>query len=189
MAAALVCFPLFLTSCAKKQLQVSEGPQAEAEKEKAEKAEVTETMEKEDLEAARKKEAEREAKLRELQAAQKLADEIRVFESEKIYFDFDKSNLKHYSRVILKDKAAWLKRNPSYSVVIEGHCDERGTNEYNLALGDRRAQAAKNFLQAQGISGDRITTISYGEEKPAEPGHNEEAWAKNRRDEFKLMEK
>ncbi len=184
---AFVGSSLVLTSCAKKQIQVSEGTKAAVEAVK--KAEPTRTIETTDPEAEKKKEAERQAKLRELEAAQKLADQIRVFESEHIYFDFDKSDLKHYAMVILKDKAGWLQRNPSYAVNIEGHCDERGTNEYNLALGERRAQAAKKYLTSLGITEDRLSTISYGEEKPADPGHSEDAWAKNRRDEFKLMKK
>ena len=80
-----------------------------------------------------------------------------------------------------------MRANPRYSVRIEGHCDERGTNEYNIALGERRANAAWKFMNALGISGNRLTTISYGEERPADPGHNENAWSKNRRDEFKLI--
>ena len=72
-------------------------------------------------------------------------------------------------------------------VQIQGHCDERGTNEYNLALGERRAMAAYNYLVTLGVPGDRLSTISYGEEMPVDPGHNEEAWAKNRRDEFKVQ--
>ena len=86
----------------------------------------------------------------------------------------------------LEKKAAWLRANPSYKVKIEGNCDERGTNEYNLALGDRRAKAAQKFLNALGISMDRMSTISYGEEKPACTEKNEKCWSKNRRDDFKL---
>ncbi len=179
---------LLLPSCAKRQIQVSEGVTPGQETAQTEQVKPSQQATQGQVtEAEKQREAERQARLRELEAAQKLADEIRVFESENIYFDFDKSNLKHYARVILKEKAAWLKRNPSYAVLIEGHCDERGTNEYNLALGERRAQAAKKFLMSQGISAERISTISYGEERPADPGHNEAAWAKNRRDEFKLI--
>jgi peptidoglycan-associated lipoprotein len=94
--------------------------------------------------------------------------------------------LKAPARAILENKAAWLRANGRYKVRIEGHCDERGTNEYNLALGERRANSAFKYLNALGVSADRMSTISYGEERPADPGHNEAAWAKNRRDEFKL---
>lgn len=116
-----------------------------------------------------------------------LENEIKAFESEHIYFDFDKSELKPDARAILTKKAEWLRANPTFKIRIEGNCDERGTNEYNLALGERRADAAWKFINALGISGDRMTTVSYGEEKPAAQGHNEAAWSKNRRDEFKLI--
>lgn len=116
-----------------------------------------------------------------------LENEIRAFESEHIYFDFDKSELKPEARAILTKKAEWLRANPTFKIRIEGNCDERGTNEYNLALGERRADAAWKFINALGISGDRMTTVSYGEEKPAVQGHDEKAWSKNRRDEFKLI--
>ena len=111
-----------------------------------------------------------------------------AFEAENIYFDFDKSELKPEARAILTKKADWLRAHPEFSLRIEGNCDERGTIEYNLALGERRANAAWKFLNAMGISGERMTTISYGEERPAFLGHNEAAWAKNRRDEFKLQQ-
>ena len=174
IALAFVCTSMLLiTSCAKKQVKVSEAVKPTAEVTKAE-------------EAKGETEAERQARLRELEKAQSLAKEIVEFESESIYFDFDKSDLKDDAKANLKKKADWLQKNPSYSFRIAGNCDDRGTQEYNLALGERRAHSAKKFLLALGISGDRISTISYGEEKPADPGHNEEAWAKNRRDDFEL---
>jgi peptidoglycan-associated lipoprotein len=103
---------------------------------------------------------------------------------EDIYFAFDKSTLSPAAQENLLRKAEWLRENPDATVTIEGNCDERGTNEYNLALGDRRAESAKAFLVDLGIDAARITTISYGEERPVDPRHNEEAWAKNRRDHF-----
>jgi peptidoglycan-associated lipoprotein len=106
-----------------------------------------------------------------------------------IYFDFDKFNLKPEAIQKLDKTAAWLSENPGVKIRIEGHCDERGTNEYNLALGDRRANTAKKYLVNIGIGADMLSTISYGEERPADPGHNETAWWKNRRDEFKVIEK
>jgi peptidoglycan-associated lipoprotein len=181
---------LVMVSCAKKQVQVSEPVQPTTQEMKTEgedaKAKAEEEARKR-AEAEAKAEAERQARLRELKQSQKLADEIRVFESESIYFDFDKSDLKPEAKATLRNKAAWLRMNSSYALRIEGHCDERGTNEYNLALGERRAHAAKKFLTALGISDDRVSTISYGEERPADPKHNQAAWAKNRRDEFKLI--
>ena len=103
---------------------------------------------------------------------------------EAIYFEFDKSTLTPQAKETLVKKAEWLRSNKDVSVIIEGHCDERGTNEYNLALGDRRAASTKIFLEDLGISPLRLTIISYGEERPFVSGHNEEAWAKNRRAHF-----
>ena len=103
---------------------------------------------------------------------------------EDVYFEFDKSSLTAAAQDNLLRKAEWLRQNPDATITIEGNCDERGTNEYNLALGDRRAESAKAFLVDLGINPARISTISYGEERPVDPRHNEEAWAKNRRDHF-----
>lgn len=103
---------------------------------------------------------------------------------EDIYFEFDKSTLTPQAKETLVKKAEWLRANLDVSVIIEGHCDERGTNEYNLALGDRRAASTKTFLVDLGISPLRLTIISYGEERPLVSGRNEEAWAKNRRAHF-----
>ena len=102
----------------------------------------------------------------------------------KIYFDFDKFNIREDQRPVLEANGKALIENPEYSIMIEGHCDERGTNEYNLALGQKRADSAKNFMIGMGVPASSITTISYGEEKPMDPGHNEDAWSMNRRDEF-----
>ena len=103
---------------------------------------------------------------------------------EDIHFDFDKSNIRQDDRKILSRNAAYLSKNKNVKIVIEGNCDERGTAEYNMALGERRADEAKKYLVNLGINGKRITTISYGSEKPLDPGHDEDAWAKNRRDHF-----
>ena len=103
---------------------------------------------------------------------------------EDIYFEFDKSTLTPQAKETLVKQAEWLRTNKDVKVVIEGHCDERGTNEYNLALGDRRAASTKTFLVDLGISPARLTIISYGEERPLVFGHSEEAWAKNRRAHF-----
>jgi len=98
-----------------------------------------------------------------------------------VYFDFDSSALSAASTAMLGRQAAFLKANPSITVTIEGHADERGTREYNLALGDRRASAARDYLIAQGINAARVRTVSYGKERPAMAGSNNAAWAKNRR--------
>jgi peptidoglycan-associated lipoprotein len=110
-------------------------------------------------------------------------------EAESIYFDFDRSFIKPEYRPILDTKAEFLNDNPEYSLRIEGNCDERGTNEYNLALGERRADSVKNYLISLGVSPDRIETISYGEERPLAVGHNENSWSQNRRDDFVIIEK
>jgi len=101
-----------------------------------------------------------------------------------VYFDFDKSDIRPDGRDILQSNSEWIKDNKDVKVQIEGHCDERGTEEYNLALGERRANAVKNYLISLGVDGDRLYTISYGEELPLDPGHDEAAWSKNRRAHF-----
>ena len=101
-----------------------------------------------------------------------------------IYFDFDKSNLKPEAKKNLDKTAAWLAKKPTVNIRIEGNCDERGTAEYNVALGERRANSAKEYLVKLGVSAARLETVSWGKEKPLCPGHNEAAWAKNRRDDF-----
>ncbi len=103
-----------------------------------------------------------------------------------IYFDYDKSALKAEAKAQLEKSANWLKKNPKVNCQVEGHCDERGTNEYNLALGERRALAARRYLVSLGINPDRLFTISYGEERASVEGHDESAWKFNRRDEFKI---
>ncbi|HEY7318238.1 MAG TPA: peptidoglycan-associated lipoprotein Pal [Candidatus Binatia bacterium] len=105
-----------------------------------------------------------------------------------IYFSFDRYDLEGEARETLKVNADWLKRNPAARVEIEGHCDERGTNEYNLALGAKRAQAAKDYLVTLGIAVDRLSTISYGEEIPVCKEHNESCWQQNRRDRFVIIQ-
>ena len=107
-----------------------------------------------------------------------------VVMQEDIYFEFDKATLTPSAQDNLLRKAEWLRENSDVTVTIEGHCDARGTNEYNLALGDRRAESAKAFLVDLGIAMSRITTISYGEERPVCTQQDEECWAKNRRDNF-----
>jgi peptidoglycan-associated lipoprotein len=112
------------------------------------------------------------------------ATERAAFENEDVYFAYDSSALTPQAQDILRKKAGFLKSNPNAKVTIEGHTDERGTNEYNLALGEARARSAKAFLVDLGIPAARMATISYGEERPVAKGHTEEDWAKNRRDHF-----
>jgi peptidoglycan-associated lipoprotein len=101
-----------------------------------------------------------------------------------IYFDFDKYDIRPGDAKTLDTNAAWLKSNPNHLILIEGHCDERGTNEYNLALGERRAKSTMNYLVSQGVQANRITIISYGEERPTCTEKAEACWAKNRRSHF-----
>ena len=100
---------------------------------------------------------------------------------DKVLFDTDKADLRPDARGTLEKQAAWLKKYPAVKITLEGHCDERGTREYNLALGERRANAVKNYLVALGVPANRMTTISYGKERPAVVGSNDQAWTQNRR--------
>jgi len=169
----MVISVLMLTvSCAKKSVRTETGTtDDEAVTQAKQTAEQEETgMQEEGL-------AEEAAK-REMMSARNL------FLNEDIYFEFDSSALLFMAQEVLKQKSQWMRDNPNVSVVVEGHCDERGTNEYNLALGDRRANSVKAFLVDLGIREYRLTTISYGEERPVDSGRNEAAWAKNRRAHF-----
>jgi peptidoglycan-associated lipoprotein len=180
---------LFSVSCAKKAVMTEPSMtdtsaaddaarQAELEKQKA--MESQKQMEEERLAAERAEQLKAEAMQRDMMMSKNR------FLSENVYFDFDNASLDGQAQELLKQKAMWLRDYPDANVVIEGHCDERGTNAYNLALGERRAESAKAFLVNLGISDARLTTISYGEEKPLDMGQNEEAWAKNRRAAFVL---
>jgi len=119
--------------------------------------------------------------------SQGVADHVAVQGLERIHFDFDQFTLTDQARETLKQNAAYLRANPTVEVVIEGHTDERGSDEYNLALGERRASAAKQYLVSLGIRADRLSIISYGEEKPLIDQSNESAWGQNRRAEFKAI--
>ena len=106
----------------------------------------------------------------------------------KVFFEFDKFRLTDESRAALRENAAWLREHPNIKVQIEGHCDERGTIDYNLGLSERRAISVRSYLSSLGIEPARIFTISYGEERPVELGHDEGVWAQNRRVEFKIAQ-
>ena len=106
-----------------------------------------------------------------------------------IHFEFDKYDIRSGDARILDENARWMKTNADYLVIIEGHADERGTNEYNLALGERRAKSTMNYLIAQGVSANRMTLISYGEERPLCTEKKEDCWAKNRRAHFLVKPK
>ena len=108
-------------------------------------------------------------------------EDLIVNVGDRVFFNYDSSELDADAQELLQDQVAWLKQHSDVSIIVEGHCDERGTREYNLALGEKRAQSVKNYLISLGISTDRVTTISYGKERPAVIGSNDGAWAQNRR--------
>jgi peptidoglycan-associated lipoprotein len=142
-------------------------------------------------EAAKKADAEKEFE-KSLVAKKYPGIEGEVLESKMlkdIYFDFDKYDIRPQDASVLKENAALLMKYPNMKVQVEGHCDERGTIEYNLALGERRANSCKNYLISLVVPRDRISTISYGKERPLDPGHTEEAWAKNRRAHLVVLSK
>lgn len=112
------------------------------------------------------------------------ADTLAPYSLSDIHFDFDRHDLRSQEREMLTRHSEWLSKNSSVRVLIEGHCDERGTVEYNLALGEARARAAKYFFQSYGVPASRLEIVSYGKERPLDPGHDESAWATNRRDSF-----
>jgi peptidoglycan-associated lipoprotein len=162
---------LFTVSCAQQEVKDTEETVTEPEKAPEE--------------AATEASKEVEQPTEDMSAEERAALAARnMFLSEDIYFEFDKSTLDSMSQDILSRKADWMRDNSAVVVSIEGHCDERGTNEYNLALGEKRAESAKSFLVDLGIEAYRISTVSYGEERPVDTGQNEEAWAKNRRAHF-----
>ena len=187
----LMVFSFGLTifsGCAEKQAVVKDEAVQEQKAATAQAAPVTAT----DDEAARraKEQADREAALK-AQAAKdarekKNAAALNDLNIQNIYFDYDKSNIRSDAREILKANAGIFTKNSSAAIVVEGYCDERGTAEYNMALGERRAQEAKQYLVNLGISVSRIETISYGEERPLDPRSTEESWAQNRRVQFLL---
>ncbi len=167
---------LLFSACAKKTVQPEELPVAPVQDED----EALKRAEMERLKALEEERLREEARLREIAAARDR------FLNEHVFFPFDSAVLEGPAQSALGFKAQWLRDNPNIIVVIEGHCDERGTIEYNLALGERRAESAKMFLVNAGIAADRLVTISYGKERPLDPASNEAAWAKNRRAQFVL---
>ncbi|MFH1941907.1 MAG: peptidoglycan-associated lipoprotein Pal [bacterium] len=171
LGASMACVIfLFYAGCSKKVVKISEPPSKQAEKPVR-----TPIPTQSDSEGkAEKKPAEKETVRRTLV----LKD---------VNFDFDKDDLRPDSREILAGHARQLRENSQVKILIEGHCDERGTIEYNLALGERRANAVKNYFKSYGIDTDRLSTISYGKERPLNPNRTEAAWAKNRRAAFKIV--
>jgi len=122
-----------------------------------------------------------------LAALGRSTDAVRTMLATMIHFDYDKANIRPDDAGTLDQKVGILQANGNLRVRVAGHCDERGSDEYNLALGNRRATSAKQYLVSHGIDAGRVETQSYGKERPLDPGHNEEAWSKNRRDEFDIL--
>ena len=184
-ALALAVLVIFFTAaCSKTKISSEPVTMPTAEEEAARRAE----------EEARKRELERQKALAEEDlkeeslTIERAQDDKTSFENEDIYFDFDSIQLSPQAQEILTKKGKWLRDNPAATVTIEGHCDNRGTNEYNLALGEGRAQSAKTFLMDLGVDVSKLRTISYGEERPLDPQQTESAWAKNRRAHFVIEE-
>ena len=173
----LMVFVLAYAGCAEKHLTTSERT-ASSQKESTIKQTVQPGTAGKSAEQNTKQNNSKEQTMRAEEAAEITTD------LKDIHFDFDQYSIRPEDRQILSGHADLLLKNKNIKIVIEGNCDERGTAEYNLALGDRRAQEAKNFLVNSGVDPKRIKTISYGMERPLDPDHNEDAWAKNRRDHF-----
>lgn len=180
--ALILVIPMFVfaVSCSKEKISsdayTPSAADAEAQRKADEKArQDSKGIGEEDL---------KEGALSEEMQAERMKIERETFENEDVHFEFDSIRLTPQAQEILTKKAEWLKANPNATVTIEGHCDERGTNEYNLALGDGRALSAKKYLLDLGIEPTRLKTVSYGEERPIDPTSTEEAWAKNRRAHF-----
>jgi peptidoglycan-associated lipoprotein len=203
-----LCLGLILSGCPKKtaikeEPSVKKAEESAAERERARLEAERKEKEAKEREAARirEEEAKKEQERKE-QAKRELEKSLvskktpgiegEVFESsllKDIYFDFDKYDIRSEDTKVLKESAALLMKHPRVKIQIEGHCDERGTNEYNLALGERRCNSAKKYLISLGVPESRLSTISYGEERPLDPGHDEGAWAKNRRAHFIILSK
>jgi peptidoglycan-associated lipoprotein len=191
----ILCLGLVLTGCPKKTVMTQQPSVIKTEEAKAEKEQAAKTEKEREAKEAQEKEL---AKIREEEAKRAKEKEFEkglvakkepgiegeVLESrmlKDIHFDFDKYDIRPGDADVLKENSALLMKYSTVKIQIEGHCDERGTVEYNLALGERRANNTKKYLVSLGVSSDRISTISYGKERPLDPGHNEEAWTKNRR--------
>lgn len=186
----ILCVGLIMTGCPKKTVMKEEASSMKSE-------ELARETEQKEMEGVKTKEVE-PSKVQEKEFEKSLVAkaepgiEGEVLESkllEDIHFDFDKYDIRPGDAEILKENAALLVKFSNTKIQIEGHCDERGTIEYNLALGERRANHAKKYLVSLGIPENRLSTISYGKERPLDPGHNEEAWAKNRRAHFIILSK
>ena len=189
----ILCLGLFLGGCPKKKVAVSRDLASVQAEEAARLERERQAREARERELAKLREEELKKPTEgELVAKKEPGIEGEVYESKllkDIHFDFDKYDIRPVDEAVLKENAVFLKNNPNLKVQIEGHCDERGTAEYNLALGERRANNTKKYLVFLGIPSDRISTISFGKERPLDKGHHEEAWARNRRAHIVVLSK
>lgn len=188
MMAVLVSGLVTMVSCSKPQVAdpglVNQEQTGETDAEKAARLEA-ERAARLEAERAARLEAERiKAQQLEEQRQARIAEAKSRFLNQNILFDYDSADLTDQAKVLLREKAEWLQANISETVMIEGHCDERGTTVYNLALGERRAKAARNYIVDLGVSASRLDTISYGEEKPLDTASTEAAYRINRRAQF-----
>lgn len=181
----LLCAALIVSGCAKKEVVKTDEPLAPPTPQAAAKTAEPETR------PAIKEEPVREQPIKEAAVREEVPATAPAAEQalQPAYFDLDSYVLTQATRDILYRNAEWLLKNRGVKVQIEGHCDERGSDEYNLALGEKRAKSTLNYLVTVGVPAENLSTISYGEEKPADPGHDEAAWAKNRRADFAIMSK
>jgi len=180
---------VFAGACGGKKPVEQLAPQPNADSAAAAQAEAERLAREEEARRARE-EADRQARAREadsLAALGRTTEAVRTMLAAMIHFDYDKANIRSNDAGTLDEKVAILQANPNLRIRIHGHCDERGSDEYNLALGNRRAQSAKQYLVSHGIDAGRIETQSWGEERPLVDGHDESAWSQNRRDEFEII--
>ncbi len=169
----LLATALMLTGCSKKKVVATSGPDAATD----EAGQIQEESLGGGASGERLGRSRRGVSAR----AQAFGPEGIAFESEDVFFEYDQATLTGESRNLLQKKAGFLKKHPEVQITIEGHCDQRGSSDYNLGLGQKRADSVKNYLQDLGIAGNRLATVSYGKEQPLEPDMNESAFAKNRR--------
>lgn len=168
----LICL-ILAVGCAQKKVVATTGPEASAE--------ATGQIQEESLGGGLPGERLGRARRGVSARAQAYGPEGIAFESEDVHFEYDQATLTPASGQILQKKAAFMQKHPEVQITIEGHCDQRGSSDYNLGLGQRRADAVKNYLQDLGVAGNRMSTVSYGKEQPLDPGMDEAAFARNRR--------
>jgi len=180
---------VMFAACGKKQEAETPVPQPNADSIAAAERARADSLAAEEARRAQE-EAERIARQRAADsaaAAASSAGEVRNLLAAMIHFDYDRATLRSDDQATLDQKVAILTANPDVRIRVSGHCDERGSDEYNLALGNRRANAAKEYLVSHGVDASRIETASFGEERPMAMGHDEDSWAQNRRDEFEIL--